>query len=423
MHEPPLRVPPRRRQRGSVLLLALILCGLVATLASSFGTSTRLQLDSARSTAAELHADLAAQSALEFAQRQVVLDPEWAGTLTGPVTLPNGASFDVSTSQANGLHEFAISATDARGVGGARLTATAQVNPGNSTADKALVFLGRELDMFDVHINGDFILADQLGKVFDWVSDANGVGDWQLGGPSSLEDFTLSWMTLNDTLFKYSDTVYVGAGTDERRLTQPVAMPAWNLDEYLTPGPGRVIFTEGGLYEKKTYTETVVFVLDPGEELTLRDARFHGGVVIWAPPDQDLRGPARNKVWLRDVSIGTGSGPHIGMLASATDVGMASTTGMGEHICFNDHQCGQNHCCVNGKKGGSQMHGFNFVRSMHHLVGLLAHGQLFVVDSLEHLEESNIIYHNQVGENPPSGVQTTSGLDSVRLASVREVYL
>lgn len=406
-------------ERGSVLLLVLVIAGLLAGLAAGFVASARQQIQGAGDVRDELEADLATQSGLEFAQRRLLLDREWPGTAPGGVILPGGGRFEVASQELGGQHLLAVSGADAAGSGAARIEATLDVNLGNPTSDKALVFLGRELNLSKVLINGDAILADRLGVVRDWVHNGEG-GTWVAGGPASLEPFELSWVNHAGTLFKYSDTAY--GVRDERQVEAPVYMPAWDLNDYLGEAPGRLITTRGGLWEGETFTDTVVFHLAPGESLTLRQCQFLGGVVVWCERTSDLRAAARNQVWIRDCNIGAGNAPHIGVLAPAANLGMAADTGEGGHVCFENHGCGLEHCCVHGAAGGSQIHGFTFVRSLKHLSGTLLHGQLFVVDEIDELSGSNIIYHNQVGENPPPGITTVDGADHVRVELVREVF-
>ena len=70
----------RSKDAGSVLLMVLLVTGLIATMALSFANSMATQIQLARDHAATLHADLAAQSGLEYAQRRLFLDPLWQGT-------------------------------------------------------------------------------------------------------------------------------------------------------------------------------------------------------------------------------------------------------------------------------------------------------------------------------------------------------
>ncbi|MBC8330092.1 MAG: hypothetical protein H8E31_15240, partial [Planctomycetes bacterium] len=284
----------RETNRGSVLLLTLLMTGLISMLAMSFTSSARLQLSVGGDLRNEVHADLAVQSGLEFAQRQLLLDPDWAGTGADGVTLPRGGHFTVSAARSGEEHLLSVDAGGPAGSGAARVAATLRVDGGNSTADKALVFMGRELSMENVHINGDFILADKLGVVMDWKHNAEG-GTWVPGGPATIEPFTLSWMTLNDTLIKYTDTVYVN-GAQEQKISAKVYMPSWDLNDYLGSAPGRIVLNTGGLYENQNFQDTVVFHLAPGEQLTLRKCRFLGGIVVYCERTADLRAPARNQV-------------------------------------------------------------------------------------------------------------------------------
>ena len=66
--------------RGSVLLLTLVVTGLIAMVSLSFGAPVDARVEVAREEAASLRTELAAQSALEWARRQLALDPQWKGT-------------------------------------------------------------------------------------------------------------------------------------------------------------------------------------------------------------------------------------------------------------------------------------------------------------------------------------------------------
>ncbi|MHC4381175.1 MAG: hypothetical protein ACYSU1_08815, partial [Planctomycetota bacterium] len=69
--------PPycRPAEAGSVLLLSLLITGLIATMTLSFANSMGTQIQVSRDEAATLHADLAAQSGLEYAKGRLRIDP------------------------------------------------------------------------------------------------------------------------------------------------------------------------------------------------------------------------------------------------------------------------------------------------------------------------------------------------------------
>ncbi len=392
------------RQRGSALLLALLLCGIVAGLASAAGFSSRLQTGTARDVREELQADLAAQSGFEFAQRQLVLDPRWRGTGQESITLPLGGSFVVDARPVFDNHEIAVSGS--AGGGHSRLAVDVAVDAGNSISDKALVFLGDELSLRDVHVNGDLILADALGVVMDWQVDAFG-GDWVLGGPEELTPFSLVHAVLNDELFKYTDTQYTPSGAREKRTYGPVYMPAWDLDGYLIPGDDKVIINGGGSVANQTFTKTVVFHLGEGETLSLEGCVFTEGVVVWAPRDWDLRSGDRNEVQLKNCMVGNAADPHVGLLAPACTVKRVDS---GNWKSFTPNT-------------GSAVHGFSFIRGAVGLSDMLFLGQLVVVQKLVGLEKSDIIYHNQVAENLPGGIEVVNPSGKVRVGQLAETYL
>lgn len=71
---------PRGRQRGSVLLLVVMLMSVLFAVSVSMTTSTQDQIEIQVDGSDALKASLAAESGLEYAQRRLLLDPSWTGS-------------------------------------------------------------------------------------------------------------------------------------------------------------------------------------------------------------------------------------------------------------------------------------------------------------------------------------------------------
>ena len=122
-------------QRGSVLLLVIVVTSLLAALSSSFADSVDNQIDTQRDEGEALRAEFAAESGWAFAQRQLLLDPNWAGTLQTITLLDGRTQFDVSTSLDNSgtynepAHNLLVDGMFGTGV--AQLGGTVQVTSGD----------------------------------------------------------------------------------------------------------------------------------------------------------------------------------------------------------------------------------------------------------------------------------------------------
>jgi hypothetical protein len=377
------------KQQGSVLLLVLILSGLFASLALGFRASTTAQLETTRLSIGELHADLALQSGLEHAQRRLTLDPDWQG-MNQPLYYMNSSSFlvkeEAGTYRIQGDRDLAH----------AELSVQLQAEAQSGIGDKALVALGGAVSLEGVHITGELVLADAPGSVLDWEMNAEGNGSWVPGGASAYEDFLLTGTHITDTLWKFTDTTYLGFQTDEQKRTEPVRMPAWDLDTWLIPGNDRVIFQDVTLLEHQTLHKTAVFRLKEGETLSLKHCRLLGGVVIWAPKTYELRQDSRNTVQVESCHIGNGALPHVGLLAPAAKV---KTEG-----------------------GGSQYHGLCFWNALDDLKSSQIIGILIVVNEIDDLRWSQVVHDPQTGKNPPEGVLLGNAQPGASITELTEHY-
>ncbi len=389
-----ISIPSDRGRRGSVLLLVLILSLVVGGLAVSFSDSGRLQLDASRDVSAELHSDLATQSGLEFAQRQLLLDPQWAGTGSNGLTVGNGLRFAVTRDDSGGATTLEVDGSF--GESRSRLAAEVETGGGGTPlSDHAVVFLGREFDAAHVHLHdGGLLLADQLGVIDDWVNHPGGGGDWVAGGPSSLGVMDLDKFHIWDSVLQhYTDTDYrLKHGTQEQ-ITQRVQMPAWDLSDWAIPGPGKTIFT-GTTHIAHLHTpDTVVVIADPSDEIHIENSHIDGGVVVWCENTYDLRGPFRNRVKIENCHIGDGMVPHVGVLAPASQIELEN-------------------CHVSG---------LNFVQTYKELENNQVSGQVIVVDQF-YLENSHIYFDPLVVQNPPPGISYPHSGSGVSLQGIREVY-
>ncbi len=394
----------KKHQKGSILLITLLITGVVAVLALTMGSSVRNQLILVRDNTAGLHAELAAQSGLEFARRKLLKDPTWSGTNGIPVEFGGTSSFTVERQPGDSSWTHPTQVTLlVKGVMGdaeVRLGTTIAVDPGDPVRTRALASLGGEVDFRQSQVNGSMFITDSLGVVFDYIP---GTG-WVPGGASALGNFRFIEDGVQDNLLKYdADTQYFSDGTPEVVVKDPVYMPAWDLDEYLVPGPDRVIFDNPGDLQGVTMDRTAVFVLDPGTDLTLDNVDLRGGAVVYTEHSWDLRGTPRNQIILKhDVTIGGGSDgvhPNLGLIGPAAQV--TTRSGLGQVFT-----------------------GFSFLHSIdaQQVNKFEMTGQLLVVNQIHKLKHATLNYKESVALNPPPGTSFHSGMPSVDVLEVNEEY-
>lgn len=164
----------RVSQKGSVLLMTLLVTGMIATLSLSFASSMGTQIQLARDQAATLHADLAAQSGLEYAQRRLFMDPMWDGTLGAPLLYADGTTFSVLREDGIGSlvlpTEVALMVEGNQSASKARFEILLYVNPGDPLLDKAISVLG-DASGSNIKIEGDYLLLDAPGWIWDFRLD------------------------------------------------------------------------------------------------------------------------------------------------------------------------------------------------------------------------------------------------------------
>jgi len=392
----------RKRQRGGVLLLALVLSSALAVLATSFDLTVRAQVDVARSNRTSLGAELAAHSGLEYAMRRIALDPNWEGSGDDPIPSGYGAFF-VERQSNDPLHPELVILIVEGTLGDSRYRVAADVDI--STLDpmrtSALATLGGLAKVHGSDIEGDLLVVDEIGHIWDWDNTLNGgAGGWKPGGPDEIDQFQYSGTEVTGTLYKYTDEVY-GDGV-EVEISQDVYMPSWNLDPYLIPASDRVIFDRPKNLKNLDLEETVVVILDPGEMLTIQNCNLRGGLVVWCESDYDLRSGPRNAVNLMSHNtIGggdQGAHPHIGLLGPAVD--------------------------FRGQGGqGKEIRGFTFVNELFTSVHMDMIGMTVVVNDLKNLNGAELVFDPAVADDLPGGIAFGgSPIRHVSLARIHEDF-
>ena len=140
-------------QRGTVLFLVILVTGLLTALSASFADSIDNQIDTQRDEGQALRAEFAAESGWEFAQRQLLLNPNWTGT-AGLITLLDGMTkFDINTAvdesetYSEPAHNITVDGIYSTGL--AKLGGTIQVTSGaNGTSEVGLILVRRFVTLF-----------------------------------------------------------------------------------------------------------------------------------------------------------------------------------------------------------------------------------------------------------------------------------
>jgi hypothetical protein len=99
----------------------------------------------------------------------------------------------------------------------------------------------------------------------------------------------------------------------------PVKIPIFDMDPYLEPGSGRIIYFNKSKMKDVSHDETAVFVMQRGENLVLDGCHFPGGVIVQVAKGTTPTGGYLNKVRLKGgTKIGggaDGASVNIGLLA------------------------------------------------------------------------------------------------------------
>ena len=373
-------------QRGTVLLLVIVVTGLLAALSSSFTDSIDNQIDTQRDEGQALRAEFAAESGWEFAQRQLLLNPNWAGTASIVTLLDGMTKFDINTviddsgTYSEPAHNITVDGIYSTGI--SKLGGTIQVTSGDGgTSEVGLIFLGENLKLIQSNVMCDMLVTDLQGKVDDWKFDASGVGFYAAGGASSDGDTLFNNSVVDGLLFRYkTNTEYQDLG-EEVLITQNAQAPAWDFAGLTTPGTGKTIINYIGVEISELYTEdTVIITATEGETIDISDCEFKGGLIVICPTDFDLRDDSYNLLDLNnDVIIGGGSGgfeDNIGLIAPG--------------------------CEIQAKWDGAQVTGFSVFNQARNVKDSTFTGQTVIVKDCKKIHTTNFYYDAQIAENLPS---------------------
>jgi len=399
-----------RSERGSVLLLVILITGLLAAASLSSLAQINAVSETTRSEASTLEHELLAESAISYGRTRLARNLNWVGTNGTPVDLGNGGTFEIAAEEVSpGADDgiFNLIATGLSADGKLELEADVQVDAGTiPDADLALVFLGDDIDVSDSFIFGGILITDKIGVVDDWAFDENGVGFHAQGGPYGPFDIDFAGTVSTGDLYKYTDQSY-GMGNDEYKISAQVQMPEYDLDEYLIPGPDRIIYYYENNMKNVSHEETAVFVLYPGHTLSLDGCEFPGGVVIYVDKEFDPRSVDINKILLKhQTTIGGGVGgvdPYLGLIAP------------GAEIQFTHPGCAWS-------EDHNDIYGFNLWNKIQFIKEAQLLGQLVVINEIKHFRDTVLYFDQEVADNVPSGITFSVPTGESALLSVKEHY-
>jgi len=398
----------RNKEKGSILLLVMFVLALLAAAAISGASTQETVMDVARAERESSTNQMVAESAVEYAARRLASDSNYLGTGQSALIVGD-AAVNITTAATPGSldgNPFSVVAEAASGEGLARMQADLTVTPGVKTnAELALIFLGEEIEVDTTMILGDMLIADAPGSALYWVPDGQGGGSY-LPTFEPLEEFSFTDSAVAGALYRYGDTPF-GVATEEYQIQTPIKAPRFDLDQYLIPGPDRIIYWYENNLKNVSHEETAVFVLHPGHTLSLDDCHFPGGVVVWTDKGVDIRQGDENKVLLKHhTTIGGGTGgvhPYLGMIAPTCEI---QFTHVG-CVYQEDH---------------NDIYGFMLWYEVEHLREARLKGQVVIYHELEHVSDSEIVYDPLVAHNLPPGIEFDLPVGSARIDQIRERY-
>jgi hypothetical protein len=206
-------------------------------------------------------------------------------------------------------------------------------------------------------------------------------------------------------LYKYSTKNYF-IGSAEHRISAHVAMPEFDLEQYLVPGPDRIIYTDETNIQNVSHEETAVFVLEPGKNLSLSGCDFPGGVIIVVDESYNPADGPLNKVLIKKgTKIGGGSGgasANIGLIAPGTEL---------QYTYEGGAAAGQN-----------DIEGLTVVNSVHMVRQIRIKGMVLVLTEIKHFWDTVIEFDPEVAANLPAGVDFRFPGSMTDVLEVREFF-
>lgn len=376
-----------------VLLTVIMMMSVLLAVSVSMTASSQDQIEIQVDGSDALKAALAAESGLEYAQRRLLLQPNWAGTGANGYDLPDGSRFVIAanfvenSSFGTDVHELLVDGF--HGEGKAKMGGGLRVFAGDGgTSSLALIVLAEDFTMAHGMVYGDVLLVDRAEKCDDWMFTSEGEGYYaESHGPAADGAKEFICTGVDGTVFKYRDDLedYQWLGP-EVVITDNTVMPSWDLNEFQEPGPGKIqlvnphnmgneIWKLNGL----TYEQTVVITLTNNQTVTLTNCHFNGGLVVVSPFAEDAREGNSNLVHVKKgTTIGGGTGgayPHLGLIAPG-----------GKLKSDND---------------SSELIGFTLVKDVDLFKFAEIRGQMVILNDCKNLRDCEITYLPEVGENLP----------------------
>lgn len=405
---------PSKQNAGIVLLLVLVFTGVLILLAAAMSGTARSQINMSRDEAESLRAEMASEAGLEYARRQLALDVDWSGTNEEGVLMSDGSRFVVANTgtadAGGGATDATFSVTGFAGEGVHRFSTVVRVHPSAAGVNPyALLFLGKDFTMSQGMVYGDVLLADRARRVNDWLFDPFGDGYYaEANGPAvdGVKAFISS--SVDGTVFKYREDLpeYQWLG-NEVLLDRNTNMPAWDLDEFAVPGPGKVILTNPHNVSGKvwnlnalTFEETVVINLLNKQTVTLTNCNFKGGLVVLCPEDYDLRSGSRNLVHLKKgTTIGGGT------QGVAPGIGLVAPGGM-----------------LKNETNPNTLSGFHLLNEVDLFRNSTINGQLVIINGCKDISNCVIRYDPTAMENLPAWIGAGSLTSTTEVVSVYEDF-
>jgi len=397
------------RERGSILLLVFLIISLLAAAAMSSLDQTDSIVNEMRDVKQVTQTGLLAESGLNYGYARLSLDQDWPGTGVNNVVLAFDQAFSVTAGAANpgsGNGRYIIVSEGITPSGKSRLRAELDLMPGVPASNElALLFLGGEFQMWDSTILGDLLITDKANVVDDLVFNDDLGWISQSAGPSEAVKYEFTNTNLLGELYKYSTKNYF-VGSAEHRISAHVAMPEFDLEQYLVPGPDRIIYTGETNIQNVSHEETAVFVLEPGKNLSLSGCDFPGGVIIVVDESYNPADGPLNKVLIKKgTKIGGGSGGaslNIGLIAPGTEL---------QYTYEGGAFAGQN-----------DIEGLTVVNSVHMVRQIRLKGMVLVLTEIKHFWDTVIEFDSEVAANIPAGVDFSFPGSISDVLEVREFF-
>lgn len=380
-------------------------------LAASFSEAVRTRLELSKQEKPAFHAEMAAHSALQFALKQLSMDPDWRGT-AGEITPgdPDQGAFRVLLSQ-----EQPDSGELSLVLEGRSLAATVQLEATMRLSDSgpdplsqyAIAILGEDVYLHDLEVEGNVLIMDSGdAELFAYHPHPDGWeedGEW-MQAPRAPNEFRFDDLEIEDgALHKYMEGDYSRVDGDQVTVNYDIHAPSYNMAPYLEPGPNVVHLYDKRRIRNEVIDETVVVFNEAGTSLTLIESQLKGGLVMYVDPSYDPQvGPLYNLTMKGRSSIGGGSGgvhPHLALLAPGAQIRAPG--------CAHE----------------PALTGLSYVNALNEFHVATVHGQLIIQNWADTLGYSQFHYNASMTEDPPPGLGYHSGDDgSLQLLALRETY-